>query len=250
MWWTGRPKPARARPKKEAPLELAIAGRALSVAVKRNRQAKRLILRMDPATGGARLTLPFGVGRAEAEAFLRARADWIGDRLAPDFGPVPFEAGAVIPFRGEPHRIERVAKGPPVTPQDGLLLVAGQAEHLSRRLQDWLKREARKAISPLVQEKAARAQLTPGRISLRDTRSRWGSCAQTGALSFSWRLILAPPSVLDYVVAHEVAHLRHHNHGPAFHALNMALADDATFARNWLKEQGTDLHRYGKPRVE
>jgi len=122
--------------------------------------------------------------------------------------------------------------------------VEGQPEHTPRRLLDWLKREARRKIDERVWIYAEQLGVTPKRITIRDTTSRWGSCSSTRSLSFSWRLILAPASVLDYVVAHEVSHLRELNHRPRFWRLVETLVADIDKSQNWLSENGTMLHRY------
>ncbi|MBT7944473.1 MAG: M48 family metallopeptidase, partial [Alphaproteobacteria bacterium] len=127
----------------------------------------------------------------------------------------------------------------------GEILVAGGQEHLARRVRDWFKGEARDRIRPLVRDKALVLGRTPGRITVRDTKSRWGSCSHDGNLSFCWRLVMAPATVLDYVVAHEVAHLVEHNHGPDFWRLVGTLTGDMDGGRDWLKRNGERLHRIG-----
>ncbi|MFO1120623.1 MAG: YgjP-like metallopeptidase domain-containing protein [Rhodospirillales bacterium] len=125
------------------------------------------------------------------------------------------------------------------------LRVGGDAGSVPGRIRRWLRDEARRAIEARIVAKAALLPRLPAAISLRDTRSRWGSCSSGGRLSFSWRLILAPPPVLDYVVAHELAHLRHHGHGPAFWAAVDELSDQVRAARAWLRRHGSTLSRYG-----
>jgi hypothetical protein len=125
-----------------------------------------------------------------------------------------------------------------------IIRVTGQPEHASRRLLDFLKREARKVLDARTQEFSALVGVKAKRITVRDTASRWGSCSTTRALSFSWRLVLAPPFVLDYVVAHEVAHLRHMNHGTRFWNLVSEIVGDVEKPQAWLSENGPFLHRY------
>ena len=128
----------------------------------------------------------------------------------------------------------------------GEIHVAGRAEHLARRLRDWLMAEIRRQLTPLVHAKAARVERLVKSISVRDSRTRWGSCGPDGGLSFSWRLVLAPPEVLDYLVAHEVAHLVHKNHSPRFWALAERLCDGPMDPpRAWLKANGGTLLQYG-----
>ena len=125
--------------------------------------------------------------------------------------------------------------------------VSGRAEHAPRRLIDFFKREARQTLSVRTVELAAQIGQRPARISVRDTQSRWGSCSTERSVSYSWRLILAPPFVLDYVVAHEVAHMRHMNHGPRFWKLVKDLSPTADTAQEWLGRNGPLLHRYAAP---
>jgi hypothetical protein len=126
-----------------------------------------------------------------------------------------------------------------------LLCVAGRAPHLARRITDFLKREARRELSTATRRHAAALAVTVERIAVRDTASRWGSCSHDGSVSYSWRLILAPPFVLDYLAAHEVAHRRELNHSPRFWRVVDQLTPDRRRAEAWLKAQGNSLHRYG-----
>ena len=126
-----------------------------------------------------------------------------------------------------------------------MIVVGGAAEHCARRLTDFLKREARADFEAAVARHAARLGVSIARVQVKDTTSRWGSCSSSGALAFSWRLILAPPSVLDYLAAHEVAHRREMNHGAAFWRHTRMLAPHTDEAEAWLKANGAGLHRYG-----
>jgi predicted metal-dependent hydrolase len=130
--------------------------------------------------------------------------------------------------------------------EDGpLICVAGERPHVPRRVADFLKREARRDIEAAVARHARAIGVAPKRIAVRDTTSRWGSCSSTGRLSFSWRLILAPRFVLDYLAAHEVAHMTHMNHSPKFWALVHRVYPDTDRAEAWLKAHGATLHRFG-----
>ena len=126
-----------------------------------------------------------------------------------------------------------------------MLSVSCDAAHVARRVRDFLAREAKRDLTEAIERYAAQLGQRPVRVTLRDTRSRWGSCTARGELNFSWRLILAPPTVLDYLVAHEMAHLREMNHSPRFWALVHALCPHTDAAEAWLKRHGTGLHRYG-----
>lgn len=212
-----------------------------------NRRARRMALKVDPAGGEVVVTLPPGVSRRTAEAFLDRNIDWVRARLAALPPAVPFADGAVLPLFGRPltlcHRPGRGAVR--LDAEAGLLLAGGEADHLPRRVTDWLRAQARRELGALVRGHAARIGRKVARVTVRDTRSRWGSCAADGAISFSWRLALAPRWVADYVAAHEAAHLVHADHSPAFWALCRRLHDQVGPARAWLKANGAALHRYG-----
>ena len=224
-------------------------GRAVPLVCRVSPRARRITLRVDAKSATVQLTLPRGVSRAEALAFAERHRDWLRRRLSDLPAPVPFVAGAEIPILGETHVI-RHAPGARrgVWRESGAILVSGGAEFVPRRVTDFLKREARREIQARAQDKAASL---PGKarqlrkVILRDTRSRWGSCAHSGDLSFSWRLILTPEFVCDYVVAHEVAHLAEMNHGPRFWRLVGELTDSVSEAKSWLRREGAGLHRYG-----
>ena len=198
---------------------------------------------MDPANRRIVLTAPLRMARGTAVGFAEAQAGWIAARLDRLPERRPFVDGAELPLFGVPHRVRHHpgARGT-VWREDGEIHVAGRAEHLPRRLKDWLTAELRERLVPLVHAKAARAE----RFTVRDTRSRWGSCGPDAALSFSWRLVFAPPEVLDYLAAHEAAHLVHLNHGPRFWALAQTLCDGPIEGpQAWLKKNGETLLQYG-----
>jgi predicted metal-dependent hydrolase len=225
---------------------LKIDGRMLEVRVRLNPRARRMIVKVNPATGEVSVTAPSKRGVAHALDFARGEKEWIAGQLAKAPGPVLMAPGAVIPFRGTLHEIrEHQARGPaPVWLDGGVIWVSGDAAHGPRRVLDFLKGEGRKAFEVRVLEHAKKLNVKPSRITVRDTASRWGSCSSARSLSFSWRLILAPDFVLDYVVAHEVAHLREMNHSPRFWAHVKSLVADKGTAQNWLHANGRDLQRY------
>ena len=225
-------------------VDLDLGGRSVQVAVKRSALARRISLRIDPARGAV-LMLPVKARLAEGERFLLAHRVWLAERLARLPGPVALADGATVPLLGVPHPVRHVPgarRG--VWVEGGEILVSGLPEHVGRRTADFLKSEARRLIAPRAQDMAARLGRKPGRITVKDTRSRWGSCSSTGDLAFSWRLVLAPEQILDYVVAHEVAHLVQMNHSPAFWAVVESLVGDHRPARRWLKINGAGLHRF------
>ncbi len=237
--------------KHEGLTTIEVDGRPLALRVRRNPRARQLVLSIDPIEDIAVITLPPRTAVGEGLDLARQKAGWIRaclDALPPR---VPFADGAVVPLLGLDHRVRHSpgTRSPgsrrPVWREDGVIVVSGRPEHLARRLRDWLKQEARREIEGRVADKAARIERRAGRITLRDTRSRWGSCAANGNLSFCWRLVMAPEPVLDYVVAHEVAHLKYRSHGPRFWGTVARLTADMAGAKDWIRRKGEHLHRYG-----
>ena len=233
-----------------AHLDVAHAGEVYRVALKRSPQSRRFTLRVRAASRDVLLTMPARASLRAARDFAERHSAWIGVRLARLPPPVAFEHLARTPLRGIDHTIvhrpgargvvwlEAGAHGP-------LLCVAGEAPHVPRRVADFLKREAMREIEAAVSRHAKAIGVKPKHIAVRDTVSRWGSCSSTGRLSFSWRLILAPPFVLDYLAAHEVAHMVHMNHSPKYWSLLRRAFPDTNRAEAWLKAHGAGLHRYG-----
>jgi hypothetical protein len=226
---------------------LRMADRRVPVVVRRNARARRISIRVDTANDSIVLTLPTRGSLREGLRFMAEKSTWIERRVA-DLPPrVPFEAGAVVPVHGR----DRVVRHGPVHGRvveltAEVVRVPGPPIRLPDRLEGWLREEARRAVGRLARDMAARIHRPIRRISVRDTRSRWGSCSANGNLSFCWRLVLAPPSVLRYVVAHEVAHLAEMNHGPRFWRLVRFLAgEDIDTPQEWLRRHGPALHRYG-----
>lgn len=224
-----------------------------AVEVRRHPGARRLTLRVSRTRRAVIVTLPVQCDIDEAGYFLHRNIDWVRERLDSLPDPVPFNDGAVMPLRGDPHRIvftsQKRASAPvkvrTAKADFAEILVGGEAEHAPRRLKDWLFETARRDLEDRVTWHARRLGLRAKRIAVRDQSSRWGSCSTTGVLSFSWRLIMAPPRILDYVAAHEVAHLAEMNHGPRFWSLVARTVPDLEEAKRWLQVYGMDLHRYG-----
>ncbi|MDA8230426.1 MAG: SprT family zinc-dependent metalloprotease [Magnetospirillum sp.] len=228
-----------------APILLDLGGRVVPVAVRASPLARRMSLRIDPAAGPV-VVMPAGARRADAERFLTHNRVWLAERLARLPQRVPLVPGARIPLLGIDHDIRHVPEARRgVWVADGGLNISGRIEHVPRRALDFLRAEARRHLHTRAFDLSARIGRTPCRVSVRDTRSRWGSCSSRGDLSFSWRLVLAPEPVLAYVVAHEVAHLVHMNHSPAFWAVVAELVGDPRAAKRWLKANGAGLHLYG-----
>ena len=240
----------RQTPELLAHFDVAHGGEVYRVALRRVATSRRFTLRVRAATRDVLLTMPSRSSLKLAREFAERHAAWIGVRLARLPHPVAFEPRATTPLRGVDHRIvhrpgqrgvvwvEKGERGP-------LICVSGERPHVARRVADFLKREARADVEAAVARHAKQLGVTPRRIVLRDTVSRWGSCSSTGALNFSWRLILAPPFVLDYLAAHEVAHIKHMNHSPLYWKLVRRAFPETDRAEAWLKIHGASLHRFG-----
>ncbi|MGA9866320.1 MAG: SprT family zinc-dependent metalloprotease [Acetobacteraceae bacterium] len=225
---------------------IPLPGGSARIEWRRSRRARRVSLRIDPCGGAVVVTLPMRAARGAGVALLMSNAEWVSDRLARLPDAVPLVDGAIIPIDGRPHCIRHMPgarRGAWVEADE--LRVSGAPEFLRRRVLDFLRAEARRRLVVLVAEKAARIEAVPRRLSVKDTRSRWGSCASDGSLAFSWRLVMAPDFVQDYVAAHEVAHLRHMNHGKRFWALVERLTPHTEAAIAWLHEDGSRLLRTG-----
>jgi predicted metal-dependent hydrolase len=213
---------------------------------RRSNRARRVSLRIDPSGGAVIVTLPPRAGRAAGLNLLRSHAAWVADRLAALPDTLPFAEGAVIPIAGVSHRIRHTpeARGGAWL-QDGELHVAGKPEFIARRVRDFLRAEAQRRLGALALAKASTVGRLPRRLTVKDTSSRWGSCSSDGSLAFCWRLVMAPEFVQDYVAAHEVAHLRHMNHRPAFWSLVSELTPHTAMAIPWLRQEGPRLLRAG-----
>src|SRR3954452_9225345 len=235
------------------PLTLAVkhGSQIFAIRLRRHRRARRYTLRIHPSDREAILTMPPRGTLTDAKEFAHRHGAWIAARLGRLPKAAPFFPGTVVPLRGIPHRIvHRSGERGTVwteTRESGerILCVAGGFEHIERRIGDYLKREARRDLQKAAQSYAAALGVRVKRLSVRDQSSRWGSCTSAGSLSFSWRLILAPPYVLDYLAAHEVAHLVEMNHSPRFWKVVARVCDHVERAKKWLDTSGNDLHRYG-----
>ncbi len=215
----------------------------IAVTLRRSAQARRLSLRLSQLDGRVTLTLPRRLPEAEAIGFLREKEGWLRGHLEQRGADVWIAAGARLPIGGELRRIVP-GQGRSLRLGDGVIEVPGPEERFAARLLGWLKAEARNRLAEASDRHSAALGLPYSRLTLRDTRSRWGSCTADGGLMYSWRLVMAPPEVLDYVAAHEVAHLAQMNHSPAFWAVVEQLYGDWRPARRWLQVEGASLHRY------
>ncbi len=241
------------RPSEPQAIEVVFDRSIYLVRMRRHRQARRYTLRIQAATREVILTIPPRGTLKEAREFAQKHGGWIAARLGRLPEAVRFEHGIVVPLRGAPHRIahRRGGRGTVWAETDGngerLLCVAGELPHIDRRIGDFLRREAKRELEAASQRFAADLGVGIRRIAVRDQASRWGSCSTAGVLSYSWRLILAPSFVLNYLAAHEVAHLVEMNHSARFWRLVQRLCPDHERAKVWLDVHGSDLHRYGLP---
>lgn len=221
---------------------------AVEITLRRSARARRLSLRVSRLDGRVTLSLPPHAREAEAMAFLRTQEDWIRQALA-EVAPTvpPLGAGDLVPVEGRALRLTPATGRAPRIEGDSLL-VPGDPARAAVRAAAFLKVMARDRLAAACDRHAAALGRPYARLTLRDTRTRWGSCTAEGALMFSWRLILAPPAVLDYVAAHEVAHLAQMNHSPAFWAVVTQLFPGWQVQRRWLRAEGHHLHalRFGE----
>lgn len=230
--------------------EHEVAGRILPLRIVENDRARRLTLRIDAGGRGLRVTVPPGIPAREVDGFLARHEGWLEARLAKVPDQPVVRPGVKLPLRGVPHLIvhEPDRRGTVTVGEHGgqpALIVHGDRRHLPRRLADFLKREAKRDIEALVEKHAGAVGRRARAVRFKDTSSRWGSCTADGTLSFSWRIMMAPRPVIDYLVAHEVAHLKEMNHGPRFWKLCRELCPRTDEAKTWLKKNGGALQAIG-----
>ncbi len=239
------------RPTEPRTLAVKIGSAIYAVQLRRHRRARRYTLRIHPSAREAILTMPPRGNLADAKDFAERHGAWIAARLGGLPKAAPFATGTSLPLRGTPHRIvHRASERGTVWPEtrdsgEKILCVAGGLPHIERRVLDHLKREARHDLTRASERYAEMLGVKVKRITIRDQSSRWGSCTSAGSLSFSWRLILAPPYVLDYLAAHEVAHLVEMNHSARFWKVVGRICPATERAKKWLDTYGNDLHRFG-----
>jgi len=214
----------------------------IAVALRRSARARRLSLRVSRLDGRVTLTLPKGVPEREGLAFVRAREDWLRGHLAGMAAAVTVGIGGQVPYLGRDLAVTEGAVRR-ITLTDGALILPQGAARPGTRIQAFLRAQARDALAAASDDYATALGRPYRRLTLRDTRSRWGSCTATGDLMYSWRLIMAPLPVLRYVAAHEVAHLAEMNHSPAFWDVVERLYPDHAASRRWLRSHGDRLHR-------
>jgi predicted metal-dependent hydrolase len=223
-------------------------GLPVPVEIRPIRSARRLRLRFDEATGTLKLTCPARTSRRAALAWALDQRDWIEAQLARASPPEPFTPGASIPVEGLDVRIAWSASRPRTAALvQGELRCGGPEEAVPRRVERFLKRLALERMSGDVADFARKADVSVSSVAVGDASSRWGSCSSEGRIRLSWRLIFAPPEVRRYVAAHEVAHLKHMNHGPAFKAFEAWLfGPGVAEAKAQLRRLGPRLRRIGR----
>lgn len=237
--------PILSRPRIPTITEARIGNDNVAVRVRVSARARSFRLSV-PHGGSPVLTVPRGGRWSDAEAFLHRQSGWLARHLAEAPAAIAFVEGASIPLRGVQHRIVatgRLRGTVEATDLEGepLLLVPGAPEHLRRRLTDWLKKQALHDLLTRTEAHARQLGVAVRSVKIRAQSSRWGSCSSSGNLSYNWRLVLAPPFVLDYVAAHEVAHLLEMNHSPAFWRVVEKTLPDIARGRTWLKQNGAAL---------
>ena len=228
-------------------IELAIGStvESLPVIIRKHPKSQRMVIRYHPIQHHVALTLPRYVTIKQGLHFVSEKREWLARQIESIQKFVPFSDGQIIPVLGKKYILTHVGGRGVVGIEDDRIIVPGDVEFMERRVREWLKRMARDSITSIANAKAKLIGKNVKRISLRDTSSRWGSCSHNGNLSFSWRLVFAPYEVLDYVTCHEVAHLKHHDHSPAFWMQVEKLFPDYDNAKQWLKTHGPQLYLYG-----
>ncbi len=216
----------------------------VEVHLKRSARARRFSLRVSRLDGKVTLSMPLRAREGEAMAFLKGNEDWVRQTLSamPWAALRPVGPGSVVPVEGD-ELVLTPATGRGVRVEGNQLLVPGAVETMGPRVAAWLKVLARDRLATASTRYAGQVGRQYASLAIRDTRSRWGSCSPDGRLMYSWRLIMAPPAVLDYVAAHEVAHLVELNHSSAFWKVVTGICPDWKDHRAWLKTHGNSLHR-------
>lgn len=223
-------------------------GRRRELVVRRSAQARRMRLSVDPRDGSVRLTLPVRAGLRPALAWVEEKRGWVEAELARLAPPATIGHGSELPFEGEPHRVEwRAGAGRAITRDAGSIVVGGPVDMLQPRILRWLRQQALAVLARESAEMAVKAGVTLGRIGIGDPKSRWASCSSRGDIRYSWRLILMPPDVRRAIVAHEVAHRLHMDHGADFRLAEARLFGRAPRAETrWLRANATRLHAVGR----
>lgn len=214
----------------------------IALFIHRSRRAKKFSLRISNADGKVSLTVPGRSSLRDALDFAQRQVGWLQKNLAARLPGMTPEFGGSFPFGGRDLRLVQSTERH-IRIQDDALLMPGTQAQLGGRLRGFCKVQAREQLVAASQKYADLLGVNFCRITLRDTRSRWGSCTEAGNLMYSWRLIMAPPLVLDYVAAHEVAHLKELNHSVAYWQQVRRICPDFQDHRGWLRKHGNQLHQ-------
>lgn len=228
--------------------QVEIAGRQVPLAVRRNATARRMTMRLAPDGSEIRITLPRWGRTAEALDFARSKADWLEAQLANVPTAAPLLDGSSVPYRGTVVTLRHDPTAPRrVRLEECMIHAGGPQDSLARRVQRWLEDEALRLLADDLADYCGRDRRAAPPLALSRAQRRWGSCAADGTIRINWRLIMAPDLVRRSVVAHEVAHLTHFDHSPAFHAhLGALFEGDINWANSWLKREGRSLYaRFG-----
>ncbi|MEO0327187.1 MAG: SprT family zinc-dependent metalloprotease [Pseudomonadota bacterium] len=233
--------------RRDRDFSIEIDRQTLSVKVNENERARRLTLRILPDGSGLKITTPDHVSDHEISAFVDRNRNWVAARMKRMPDTIYVTTGAMVPYLGQEYRIEKSGRlrgvvEPSMTDENPVLLVPGDDKTIGRKLLSWFKQEARRELNLAVSRHSQSLDVRPKQLRITDTTSRWGSCSTTRTLSFSWRIIMAPPEVLDYLAAHEVAHLREMNHSARFWSLVKDICPEMEKHKAWLKQNGTRLH--------
>ncbi len=235
--------------KKTHPELLAVEGLDFPIRVRINRRAKRLILKVEPTDGQVTLVSPSKHALKQAKTFVAKERQWIKTKLDRLPEGITFAPGTCLTVHGQEVTLTHAPdakRGVWLDEPNGALMVSGDLAFFSRRVTDYLKRSARTVFGELTTHYTKVLDLPPVKITVRDPKTRWGSCSQSGTLSFSWRLILAPRNVMDYVAAHECTHLIHLNHSRKFWSKLGEIFPGYQEADDWLSLHGSELHRFGR----
>ena len=224
---------------------IVIGDKQLPIVIRKHRTSRRLVVRYQPLRECVSLTLPRYVTIKQGLDFIQEKREWITRQVQQFSHAKNFSDGVMIPVLGRDMRLVHVGGRGLASEAEGELFVHGEASFMARRVRDYLHKRLKTEINSLAERYASRLGVNVGRITIRDTSSHWGSCSAGGNLSFSWRLVFAPYAVLDYVVAHEVAHIREHNHSAKFWALVQQVFPGYEAQRDWLKLYGETLYKFG-----
>lgn len=221
-----------------------LGGVSLPIKIKKIRTSRRFVVRYQPLQKSLSLTLPQAASIKQGLHFVNEKRGWILKQVNEHSNITYFSDGVVIPVLGRGIQLRHIDGRGITREEDNILYVHGDIEFMPRRTKDWLVQRLKTEMIMLAQKYTEQLGVRIKAVYLRDTSSHWGSCSYDGSLSFSWRLVFAPYAVMDYVVAHEVAHIREHNHSPAFWKLVEQLCPDYRQHVRWLKKNGKSLYMY------